>query len=172
MKFAQPNVQPSFGQLKFTPQVNLSALSSPVLSLLSLLASIVLWGQVAVAQSEIRHGVLPLTRLSDWESQTEITLSTGTLAELEVDPNFEGDFRLIYDTATQILEGYQVVERAGYFPENAGIPRDQQLARAQAVYRFYLLPNSNGLILYRSPSENTARYMIRKPGVGFLLPQP
>lgn len=157
-RFGQLNVQLKFGQ-----QVSLH--------LMSLLTSVVLLTQVAVAQSEIRQGVLPLTRLTDWESQSDITLSTGTLSDLESDANFDGDFRSIYDIATQILDGYTVVERAGYFPENAGIPREQQLARSQAVYRFYLLPNSNGLILYRSPSENTARYMIRKPGVGFLLPQ-
>lgn len=139
--------------------------------LVASLAGLLLLGQVVLAQSEIRRGVLPLVRLNDWEAQTDITLSTGTLAELESDPNFSGDYQMIYDIAAQILAGYTVVERAGYFPENAGIPREQQLARAQAVYYFYLLPNSNGLILYRSPSENTARYMIRKPGVGFLLPQ-
>lgn len=125
----------------------------------------------AQAQSEIRRGVLPMTRFSDWQNQAEITLSSGFLADLENDPNFEGDAQMLTDMAAQILSGYQVVERAGYFPENAGIPREQQLARAQAVYYFFLLPNRNGLILYRTPAENTARYMIRKPGVGFLLPE-
>lgn len=174
MKF----VKPRFGQLKFVPQKFVPQKLVPqkfvqsALPLMSLLVSVVLLGEVAAAQSEIRQGVLPLTRLADWETQADITLSTGTLADLESDANFDGDFRSLYDTAAHILDGYTVVERAGYFPENAGIPREQQLARSQAVYRFYLLPNSNGLILYRSPSENTARYMIRKPGVGFLLPQP
>jgi hypothetical protein len=125
----------------------------------------------AQAQSEIRRGVLPVARFSDWQNQPEITLSSGFLADLETDPNFEGDAQMITDLAVQILSGYQVVERAGYFPENAGIPREQQLARAQAVYYFFLLPNRNGLILYRTPAENTARYIIRRPGVGFLLPE-
>jgi hypothetical protein len=123
------------------------------------------------AQSEIRKGVLTLSRLADWEGQSDITLSTGLLSDLETDPNFNGDPEYIASMAANILEGYTVVDRAGYFPENAGIPREQQLARAQAVYYFYLLPNSNGLILYRTPAEETARYMIRKPGVGFLLPE-
>lgn len=140
--------------------------------LVALFAGLILLGQVATAQSEIRRGVLPMARLTDWEGQSEITLSTGTLADLESDPNFSGDYQAVYDIAANMLEGYTVVERAGYFPENAGIPREKQLARSQAVYYFYLLPNSNGLILYRTPAENTARYMIRKPGVGFLLPQP
>lgn len=124
----------------------------------------------AQAQSEIRQGVLPLNRFGDWENQTEITLSRGLLSDLETDPNFEGDFALVYETAAQLLDGYRVVERAGFFPENAGIPRQQQLARAEAVYRFYILPNRNSLILYRTPLESTARYMIRRSGTGFLLP--
>lgn len=140
------------------------------LTVAPLLASVFLLGQAALAQSEIRTGVLPLSRFEDWASQSDATLSTGVLADLETDPNFSGDFPTVYDMAANILEGYTVVSRAGYFPENARIPREQQLSYAQAVYRFYLLPNRNGLILYRSPAENTARYIIRKPGAGFLLP--
>jgi hypothetical protein len=136
----------------------------------SLLASFLLSGQVAIAQSEIRTGVLPSSRFDDWSSQSSTTLSAGTLADLENDPNFSGDFPFVYDRAANILDGYTVVARGGYFPENAGIPREQQLSYAQAVYYFYSLPNGNGLILYRSPAENTARYIIRKPGAGFLLP--
>lgn len=139
------------------------------LTVASLLA-VLLSGQTAIAQSEIRTGVLPMNRFEDWASQSDATLSTGVLADLETDPNFSGDFPAVYDTAASILEDYTVVTRAGYFPENANIPREQQLSYAQAVYRFYLLPNRNGLILYRSPAENTARYIIRKPGAGFLLP--
>lgn len=131
----------------------------------------VLWsGQSALAQAEIRNGVLPLNRFDDWSSQSDATLSAGVLADLESDPSFSGDFPFVYDTAASILDGYTVVARGGYFPENAGIPREQQISYAQAVYYFYLLPNRNGLILYRSPAENTARYIIRKPGAGFLLP--
>ncbi|MBF2073232.1 MAG: hypothetical protein IGS50_05645 [Synechococcales cyanobacterium C42_A2020_086] len=125
--------------------------------------------QLAVAQSEIRRGILPVSRLEDWQNQEDITISSGFLVDLQNDPNFDGDYTYIEQIAAGILEGYTVVNRAGYFPENAGIPRDQQLALAQAVYYFYLLPNGNGLILYRSPTENTSRYMIRRPGVGFLL---
>lgn len=142
---------------------------------LSLWAGALLFGQVlleqiAVAQTEIRNGVLPLNRFSNWESQSDATLSAGVLADLESDPNFSGDFQFVYDQAANILNNYTVVARGGYFPENAGIPREQQLSYAQAVYYFYLLPNRNGLILYRSPAENTARYIIRKSGAGFLLP--
>lgn len=125
----------------------------------------------ALAQSEIRSGVLPVGRFAEWEQQSEATLSTGVLADLETDPYFEGDYSYIYDLAANILSGYTVVNRAGYFPENAGIPREQQLAVSQAVYHFYLLSNQHGLILYRTPAENTARYIIRKPGAGFLLGQ-
>lgn len=127
-------------------------------------------GQVAYAQAEIRTGVLPLARFTDWERQADATLSAGSLADLETDPNFSGDFQFVYDVAARILDSYTVVARGGYFPENAGIPRAQQLSYAEAVYYFYLLPNRNGLILYRSPTENTARYIIRQPGAGFLLP--
>lgn len=157
--------------LKSVPLSIRLSVRSTSLRWVSFLAGLVLLSQVAYAQSEIRRGVLPATRLADWQTQTDVTLSVGTLAELESDPNFSGDYQLVYDTAAHILDGYTVVERAGYFPENAKIPRDQQLARSQAVYYFYLLPNSNGLILYRSPAEDTARYIIRKPGVGFLLPE-
>ncbi|NJO79701.1 MAG: hypothetical protein HC827_15110 [Cyanobacteria bacterium RM1_2_2] len=136
----------------------------------SLLSGVLLSGQVAVAQSEIRSGVLPISRFEDWATESDATLSTGVLADLETDPNFSGDFPLVYDTAANILDGYTIVTRGGYFPENAGVPREQQLSYAQAVYYFYLLPNRNGLILYRSPAENTSRYMIRRPGAGFLLP--
>lgn len=141
-----------------------SMVASMTVSLLSL-------GEAGNAQSEIRSGVLPAARFAEWEQQAEATLSTGVLADLETDPYFEGDYAYIYDLAANILSGYTVVNRAGYFPENAGIPREQQLAVSQAVYYFYLLPNRNGLILYRTPAENTARYILRKPGAGFLLAQ-
>ncbi len=143
--------------------------TQPLLLSLALLACAVT--PLAQAQSEIRRGILPLTRFNDWENQSEITLSAGLLSALETDPNFEGDYSFVYDEAAQILDSYRVVERAGYFPENAGIPRDQQLARAEAVYRFYTLPDRSGLILYRTPLEDTARYIIRRSGTGFLLPQ-
>ncbi|MBW4466208.1 MAG: hypothetical protein KME07_12335 [Pegethrix bostrychoides GSE-TBD4-15B] len=143
--------------------------TQPLVLVLSLLMGALCWP--SQAQSEIRQGILPLTRFDDWEDQSEMTLSTGFLSDLETDPNFEGDYDFIYGDAAQILDGYRIVERAGYFPENAGIPRDQQLARAEAIYRFYNLPNRNALILYRTPLEDTARYIIRRPGTGFLLPQ-
>lgn len=146
--------------------------ANPSLCLVSAMAGVLLLGQVTIAQSEIRHGILPVNRLADWEQQTAATLSSGTLAELETDPNFSGDYGSIYNVAAHILDDYIVVQQAGYFPENAGIPREKQLGYAQAVYYFYVLPNSNSLILYRSPADNTARYIIRKPGSGFLLTQP
>lgn len=159
VKFVRPNVKLKISQLKW------------IKPSLIVWAGLMLCGQGALAQSEMRQGVLPLIRLTAWESQTDATLSSGVLADLESDPNFSGDFESIYNTAAQILDGYVVVNRAGYFPENAGIPREAQLIPTQAVYYFYRLPNSNTLVLYRSPSENTSRYMIRKPGAGFLLPQ-
>ncbi|WP_143467667.1 hypothetical protein [Leptolyngbya ohadii] len=127
-------------------------------------------GRVSLAQTEVRSGVLPLFRLMDWSAQSDLNLSAGTLAELQTDPNFDGDFQLIFNAAANILSGYRVVARGGYFPENAGIPRNQQLTTAQGVYRLYTLDNGDFLMLYRSPNENTSRYFIRRAGAGFLLP--
>jgi hypothetical protein len=122
------------------------------------------------AQTEFRSGVLPLFRLTDWAAQSDLNLSSGTIAELQNDPNFDGDFQAIFNAAANILSGYRIVARGGYFPENAGIPREQQLTRAQGVYRLYTLDNGNFLMLYRSPNEDTSRYFIRRAGTGFLLP--
>jgi hypothetical protein len=142
--------------------------SGIVVQLAILLALGTTFNHEANAQSEIRRGVLPLARMNDWAEQP-VTLSTGVIANLETDPNFQGDFQTLYGVATNILSGYTVVNRAGYFPENQGIPREQQLALNQAVYYFFILPSGNGLILYRSPSEDSSRYIIRRPGAGFLL---
>lgn len=133
-------------------------------------ALLLLSSQISMAQTEVRSGVLPLFRLSDWAAQNDLNLSSGVLADLQSDPNFDGDFQAVYNAAANILSGYRVVSRGGFFPENAGIPREQQLTLAQAVFRLYTLDNGNFLMLYRSPNEATSRYFIRRAGSGFLLP--
>ena len=89
-------------------------------------------------------------------------VSQGRLADLEADPYFAGDFQTVFDQAFGILEGYTLVQRGGYFPENAGIPPEQQLTMTQAVFRVFDLDNGNRLTLYRSPAENTSRYFIQE----------
>ncbi|MGJ3250376.1 MAG: hypothetical protein ACFE0J_04470 [Elainellaceae cyanobacterium] len=118
-------------------------------------------GQMAIAQTEVRSGVLQFIQLQSLADRRS-TLSEGTLADLQTDPNFDGDFQMIFNDAAAILDDYTIVQRGGYFPENAGIPRDQQLTVDQAVYRVYALDDGNQLVLYRTPSENTARYFIRE----------
>ena len=61
-----------------------------------------------------------------------------------------------------LLDSYTVVNRGGYFPENKNISRNKQITWSEAVYRIYTLPNGTELVLYRSPSQNTAEYVIRK----------
>jgi hypothetical protein len=99
----------------------------------------------------------------DTLQKNSTVLSGGTLAQLIGDPNFAGDRQAIVNAAATILDGYTVVNRGGYFPENKGIPRSKQITWSEAVYRIYTLPNGTELVLYRSPSQNTAEYVIRKP---------
>lgn len=117
----------------------------------------VVWGQTA-----LRRGVLPLPQIIDLAERSALTLSGGTLAELSADPNFAGNLQAIVNTAAGILDGYTIVQRGGYFPENAGIPREQQLTRSEAVYSIFALENGNELVLFRTPAENTSRYFIRR----------
>lgn len=117
--------------------------------------------QVANAQSLTRKGVLTQSLVRNLAGQ-RTTLTLGTLAELQTDPNFAGDYAAIVRDASQILEGYTIVESGGYFPENRGIPRSQQLAKSEVVYSIYALPNDLELFLYRSPVENTSKYFIRR----------
>jgi hypothetical protein len=117
--------------------------------------------QAVLAQTELKKGVLLLYQVKQLAAQSS-TISTGTLADLETDPNFEGgDYRTIFNTASNILSGYRVVKNGGYFPENRGIPRSQQLSVSEVVYYLYSLPDNRELFLYRSPTENTAEYFIR-----------
>lgn len=138
---------------------------------LAILTAFAIGSSAANAQTEVRRGVLPYARLTAWAEQPGVNLSTGFLADLQNDSNFDGDYQLIFNTAANILSGYRVVNRGGYFPENAGIPREQQLSVADAVYYMFELANGDTLMLYRSPRENTSRYIIRRDGTGFLLPQ-
>lgn len=118
------------------------------------------WSQITFAQTHDRNGISQFALMSDM-AQGGTVLSTGVLADLQNDPNFEGGFPQIYNTAVDILSGYTIVRRGGYFPENAGIPRELQLTTAEAVYHVFLMENGNELFLYRSPIENTSRYFIR-----------
>lgn len=116
------------------------------------------------AQIETRRGVMLYDQARGLEQQQSYRItSSGVLADLETDPNFVGDFQTIYDAAATILDGYTPVTRGGYFPENAGIPREQQLTQSEAVYRVFSLNDGNELILYRSPLTNTSEYFIRIP---------
>ncbi|MBW4582526.1 MAG: hypothetical protein KME42_23395 [Tildeniella nuda ZEHNDER 1965/U140] len=118
--------------------------------------------QPSSAQTRTRSGVLLLNQVRELSTRST-TLSGGKLADLQTDPNFtEGAFDTIVSDAATILDNYTVVRRGGYFPENRGIPRERQLTVIEAVYRIYSLPSGNELFLYRTPTENTSEYFIRK----------
>lgn len=122
--------------------------------------AIALSSAMAVAQTEQRRGVILYNQAQEFREASN-ALSAGTLAQLRTDPNFAGDIQVIVNSAASILDGYRVVNRRGFFPENRGIPQEAQITRADAVYRVYNLENGNQLFLYRSPSTNTAEYVIR-----------
>lgn len=118
--------------------------------------------QPAAAQTRTRSGILLLNQVKELATRST-TLSGGRLADLQTDPNFTGGtFQTIVSDAATILDNYTVVRRGGYFPENRGIPRERQLTVVEAVYRIYSLPDGNELFLYRTPTENTSEYFIRK----------
>lgn len=118
--------------------------------------------QPTVAQTRTRSGVLLLNQVKALATRST-TLSGGKLADLQTDPNFTGGtFQTIFSDAATILDHYTVVRRGGYFPENRGIPRERQLTVIEVVYRLYSLPDGNELFLYRTPTENTSEYFIRK----------
>jgi hypothetical protein len=139
-----------------------SWLKSGVIGLVVSAASIALFNPAAYAQAQLHDGVLSLAQATALAERSS-TISQGTLTQLEVDPNFSGDFQAIFNYASNILDGYTIVRRGGGFPENAGIPLDQQLTVAEVVYTIFSLNNGNELILYRSPQEDTSRYFIRSP---------
>ena len=124
-------------------------------------AAIALSGTGAEAQTLMRTGLMRNV-LVDALANRSTVFSSGVLADLETDENFGGDYQQIFDYASGILNDYTVVDRGGVFPENAGIPRDRQLPRADVVYTVFSLDNGNELFLYRSPLEDTARYFIRE----------
>ncbi len=114
------------------------------------------------AQTPIREGKLQFVMLENMANDEFTVLSRGVLADLESDPLFDGDFDYIFNAAAAILDDYTPVVRGGYFPENAGIPREQQVTVDEAIYRLFRLDNGSELMLYRSPMENTSRYFIRE----------
>lgn len=125
-------------------------------------ALVVVLNQQVYAQTQTRSGVLLLNQVRELSTRST-TLSGGKLADLETDPNFSGaDFQMIVNDAATILDTYTVVNRGGYFPENRGIPRERQLTIVEVVYHIYSLPSGNELFLYRTPTENTSEYFIRK----------
>jgi hypothetical protein len=126
---------------------------------LGLLSSIVL---DVKAQTPLREGKLQFVMLENMANDEFTVLSRGLLADLESDPFFDGDFDYIFNAALTILDDYTPVVRGGYFPENEGIPRDQQVTVDEGVYRLFRLDNGYELMLYRSPMENTSRYFIRQ----------
>ncbi len=130
---------------------------------IAILASIPILSQTVLAQTALRQGVVQFMQIREMSQRHSTTLSYGTLAQLQSDPNFVGSLQTIVNAATDILNGYTIVNRGGYVPENAGIPRDRQLTRAEAVYEVFSLANGNELVLFRSPLENTAQYFIRTP---------
>lgn len=113
------------------------------------------------AQELLRSGKLQFVMLQEMANDTSV-LSQGQLSDLQTDPNFDGSYQLIFDDAFSILDGYTPVARGGYFPENAGIPREQQVTVDEAVYRLYRQGDGTELMLYRSPMEDTSRYFIRE----------
>lgn len=127
---------------------------------LAVSAALTSFSPLAIAQTQLRGGVIPLSQISAL-AQRNTTTSQGSLAQLQIDPNFSGDFQSVYNYAARLLEGYRVVRRGGGFPENAGIPIDRQLTVGEVVYTVFALDNGNELFLYRSPTENTAQYFIR-----------
>jgi hypothetical protein len=113
------------------------------------------------AQTQLRKGILLLNQVRTL-TMRDSTISMGKLSDLQTDPNFEGNYQEVVNVASTILDGYTVVKRGGYFPENRGIPIKQQLTVAEVVYYLFKMPNGYELFLYRTPTENTAQYFIRK----------
>ncbi|MGF1496615.1 MAG: hypothetical protein ACFB8W_07300 [Elainellaceae cyanobacterium] len=115
---------------------------------------------VVEAQTFIREGKQQFVLMQEMADASDV-ISRGLFADLQSDPNFEGDYDFIFNSAFTILDGYTIVARGGFFPENAGIPREQQLTVDESIYQLYRLDNGNELMIYRSPQENTSRYFIR-----------
>ena len=115
----------------------------------------------AWAQEFLREGKLQFVMLQEMANDANV-LSQGQLSALQTDPYFTDSYPLIFDDAFSILEGYTPVTRGGYFPENVGIPREQQVTVDEAIYRLYRLNEGTELMLYRSPMEGTSRYFIRE----------
>jgi hypothetical protein len=113
------------------------------------------------AQTFVRRGVL-LRNQVRMLSARSTTLSGGTLVDLRTDPHFDGNYQTIVNAATHMLDGYTVVKHGGYFPENRGIPRHLQLSWSEVVYHIFNLSEGKELFLYRSPTQNTAEYFIRR----------
>jgi len=118
---------------------------------------------LGLAQTEVTRGKVMYRWFKEAISKRSTTLSVGTLAQLQTDPGFAGDYVLMVNSAATMLKDYVIVNRGGYFPENRGIPREKQLTFVEAVYRTYVMSNGNELVLFRSPSQNTAEYVIRRP---------
>lgn len=132
---------------------------------------ILLWGTIvgllgimplpALAQTLEREGTLQLDMVNDMIEESNTILSNGSLRGLDSDPNFKGDLDFLTETATSLLDNHTTVSRGGHFPENTGIPLNQQLTLDECVYRIFQLDNGNELMIYQSPQTETVQYLIR-----------
>jgi hypothetical protein len=114
------------------------------------------------AQQVTRQGQLSGILIREIASQPG-NLSVNDLPALASDPNFSGDLQTVNDIASTLLSGLVIVERAGYFPENAGIPRERQFPRSHVRFAVIALDNGNEMLVWQSPERANARYLIR-PG--------
>ena len=115
----------------------------------------------ALAQNVEQEGTLQLDMVNVMVNESDTILSHGTLAGLETDPNFTGDWDQLSESATSLLDNHTTVARGGHFPENRGIPLTQQLTLDECVYRIFHLDNGNELMIYQSPQSETVQYLIR-----------
>ena len=132
---------------------------------------ILLWGTLVgllgilplpvLAQTLEREGKLQLDMVNVMMDESDTILSSGTLDNLETDPNFTGDWEDMSESAASLLADYTTVTRGGHFPENRGIPLRQQLTIDECVYRLFQLENGNELMIYQSPQSDDIRYLIQ-----------
>lgn len=136
---------------------------------LSLAALALLFGGLSfapAASAQVKTGEKQVFQVGLFEeniSGNTRNISFGDLVYLQADPHFDGDFDIVYNEAKTILNGYTVVTRRGLFPENRGVPVEQQLLRTEAIHVTFQLSNGTELLLYRTPSRNTSSYLIRRP---------
>ncbi|MEM9219746.1 MAG: hypothetical protein AAGD25_36135 [Cyanobacteria bacterium P01_F01_bin.150] len=122
---------------------------------------LVLLPALATAQTLEREGQLQLDMVNVMLADSALILSNGTLAELETDPNFTGNWEEFDEAAISLLDNHTIVSRGGNFPENQGIPLNQQLTLDECVYQLFQLDNGKELMIYQSPQNENVQYLIR-----------